>query len=112
MKEIITFCQRERLILLIDDLYYTTQDHSIHSRRLSSHWNIKEFGLFLFNSISKCLIGDCEEKRVRKYFERTGIDLTVVDTKTASMNLCPNIDISSDGVKLSIICTRKNVTNL
>ena len=26
------------------------------------------------------------------------------------MNLRPNIDISSDGVKLSIVCTRKNVT--
>ena len=68
LKEIITFCHRESLILLIDNLYYTTQGPPIYSRKLPSHWNIK----VLFNMISKCLIGECEKEKRGKVFRVYG----------------------------------------
>ena len=55
--------------MFIDYLYYTT--HSF-KKVIESHWNIKKFGLFLFNSISKCLIGECEKEKREKVFRVYG----------------------------------------
>lgn len=98
MQEIIKFCQRERLVLLADEVYqtniYQPKQLPFHSfkkvlRSMGSKYD--QFELFSFHSVSKGMIGECGRRG--GYYECTGIDQEVIDQlyKVSSVSLCPNV---------------------
>ncbi|KAI8800858.1 pyridoxal phosphate-dependent transferase [Cladochytrium replicatum] len=98
MKEIIKFVQKERLVLLADEVYqtniYMPERLPFHSfkkvlKSLGPEYDSVE--LISFNSVSKGMIGECGRRG--GYFECTGIDKSVKDLfyKVASVSLCPPV---------------------
>ncbi|ORX85886.1 PLP-dependent transferase [Basidiobolus meristosporus CBS 931.73] len=98
MRDVIDFCQRERLVLCADEVYqtniYVPEERPFHSFKKvlksmgSSYENVE---LFSFHSISKGMIGECGRRG--GYVECTGIDPKVIDQmyKISSISLCPNV---------------------
>lgn len=98
MREIIDFCQKERLVLLADEVYqtnvYKPRDRPFHSfkkvlRSMGEEYQNVE--LFSFHSTSKGMIGECGRRG--GYLECVNIDEGVLEQlyKVASISLCPNV---------------------
>ncbi|ORX89659.1 PLP-dependent transferase [Basidiobolus meristosporus CBS 931.73] len=98
MREVIEFCQRERLVLLADEVYQeniympsTRPFHSFKKVLKSMGPSFDDVELISFHSISKGMIGECGRRG--GYFELQGIEQEVVDQiyKISSVSLCPNV---------------------
>ncbi|KAF9579200.1 hypothetical protein BGW38_004635 [Lunasporangiospora selenospora] len=98
MREIIDFCQKQRLILLADEVYQTNiyfpakrPFHSFKKVLKSMGPAYEGFELISFHSISKGMIGECGRRG--GYFECEGLDAGVLQEiyKISSVSLCPNI---------------------
>jgi len=97
MKGIVDFCHRKRIILLADEVYQENiyGDKPFHS----FHSIVKEMGLadtfemISYHSTSKGFLGECGRRGGYFQFSKA-IDADVQDEmyKTASVNLCPNVD--------------------
>ncbi len=96
--DVIRFCQKERLVLLADEVYQDNvyaENKAFCSakkalRSLGSSY--ADFELVSFHSTSKGLIGECGRRG--GYMELCGIDPGVHAElyKLASVGLCPNLD--------------------
>ncbi|KAI9476564.1 MAG: pyridoxal phosphate-dependent transferase [Benjaminiella poitrasii] len=100
MRDIITFCHKQRLILLADEVYqtniYEPQERPFISfkKALMEHPDpeVKQrLELVSFHSISKGMVGECGRRG--GYFECVNFDKDVMDQlyKLASVSLCPNL---------------------
>ncbi|KAK9767227.1 alanine transaminase [Basidiobolus ranarum] len=98
MREVIEFCQREKLVLLADEVYQeniymprTRPFHSFKKVLKSMGPGFDDVELISFHSISKGMIGECGRRG--GYFECQGIEQEVVDEmyKISSVSLCPNV---------------------
>ncbi|KAF9963536.1 hypothetical protein BGZ70_007347 [Mortierella alpina] len=98
MREIISFCKKNRVILLADEVYqtniYRPEDRPFHSFKkvLKSMGPAYEgFEMISYHSISKGMIGECGRRG--GYFECEGLDDSVLEQiyKISSISLCPNV---------------------
>lgn len=97
MREIIRFCENERIVLLADEVYqeniYTAElpFHSFKKVLCSMGAQYDTVELISFHSISKGLIGECGRRG--GYYECVNIDQSIKDVlyKLASVSLCPPI---------------------
>ena len=98
IREIIDFAQKEKLVLLADEVYqtniYKPDQRPFHSfkkvlRSMGDDYNNVE--LFSFHSTSKGMIGECGRRG--GYLECVNIDDDVLAQlyKVASISLCPNV---------------------
>jgi aspartate/methionine/tyrosine aminotransferase len=100
MREIVTFCYEQRLLLLADEVYQTNiyeperRPFTSFKKALMDHplAEVREgVELVSFHSISKGMIGECGRRG--GYFECVNLDTQVLDQlyKMASVSLCPNL---------------------
>ncbi|KAG2200743.1 hypothetical protein INT47_002787 [Mucor saturninus] len=100
LKEIITFCYEQRLVLLADEVYQTniyepeTRPFVSFKKALMDHPSaeVREgVELVSFHSISKGMVGECGRRG--GYFECVNLDSQVLDQiyKMSSVSLCPNL---------------------
>ncbi|KAI7867069.1 pyridoxal phosphate-dependent transferase [Mucor mucedo] len=100
LKEIITFCYEQRLVLLADEVYQTniyepeTRPFVSFKKALMDHPSaeVKEgVELVSFHSISKGMVGECGRRG--GYFECVNLDSQVLEQiyKMSSVSLCPNL---------------------
>lgn len=100
IRDIISLCYKERLVLLADEVYQTniyepeTRPFISFKKALMEHPDqaVREgVELVSFHSISKGMIGECGRRG--GYFECVNIDPGVLEQiyKMASVSLCPNI---------------------
>ncbi|KAG0172783.1 hypothetical protein DFQ28_002943 [Apophysomyces sp. BC1034] len=100
IKEILTFCHEERLLLMADEVYQTNiyepekRPFVSFKKALMDHPNKKlqtEVELVSFHSISKGMVGECGRRG--GYFECCNLDPDVMQQiyKMASVSLCPNL---------------------
>lgn len=100
MREILSFCYEERLVLLADEVYqtniYEPQKRPFVSfkRVLCEHPDPcvrQNVELVSFHSISKGMVGECGRRG--GYFECCNFDPQVMEQlyKLASISLCPNV---------------------
>lgn len=100
MRDIVSFCYKERLVLLADEVYQTNiyepeqRPFISFKKALMDHPDAEvRDGLELvsFHSISKGMIGECGRRG--GYFECVNLDQHIMDQlyKMASVSLCPNL---------------------
>ncbi|KAI7864667.1 pyridoxal phosphate-dependent transferase [Spinellus fusiger] len=99
MRDIISFCHEERLVLLADEVYQTniyTQEKPFISFRkaLIEHPNLAirtQLELISFHSISKGMVGECGRRG--GYYECFNVDEEIIEQvyKMASVSLCANL---------------------
>ncbi|CAO0795806.1 unnamed protein product [Mucor circinelloides] len=100
LREIVSFCYKERLVLLADEVYqtniYEPEERPFISfkKALMDHPDaeVREgLELVSFHSISKGMIGECGRRG--GYFECVNLDQGVMDQiyKMSSVSLCPNL---------------------
>ncbi|KAK9694965.1 alanine transaminase [Basidiobolus ranarum] len=98
MHEVIEFCQKERLVLLADEVYQeniymptTRPFHSFKKVLKSMGSSFEDVELISFHSISKGMVGECGRRG--GFFECEGIEQEVIDEmyKISSVSLCPNV---------------------
>jgi alanine transaminase len=100
MRDILTYCYNQRVVLLADEVYQTNiyepeQRFFVSFKKaLMDHPDkqVREnVELVSFHSISKGMIGECGRRG--GYFEVTNFDPKIVEQlyKMSSVNLCPNI---------------------
>lgn len=100
MKDIVTFCYEQRLVLLADEVYQTniyeseTRPFVSFKKALMDHplTEVREgVELVSFHSISKGMIGECGRRG--GYFECVNLDSQVLEQiyKMSSVSLCPNL---------------------
>ncbi|KAI8995984.1 pyridoxal phosphate-dependent transferase [Gaertneriomyces semiglobifer] len=98
MRDILSFCAEENLMLLADEVYqaniYEPQQAPFHSFKKvlkSMGPECEHLELISFHSISKGMIGECGRRG--GYFECHGIDPAVKEMfyKVASISLCPPV---------------------
>ncbi|KAI7820682.1 pyridoxal phosphate-dependent transferase [Gamsiella multidivaricata] len=98
MCEIIRFCQKNKVILLADEVYqtniYEPEQRPFHSfKKILKSMGPEFEGLELisFHSVSKGMIGECGRRG--GYFECEGLCPTVLEQiyKISSISLCPNV---------------------
>ncbi|KAJ4843448.1 Glutamate--glyoxylate aminotransferase 2 [Turnera subulata] len=98
LKEILTFCYQENLVLLGDEVYqqniYQDERPFISSRKVLMDMGLpisKEVQLISFHTVSKGYWGECGQRG--GYFEMTNIPPESVDEiyKVASISLSPNV---------------------
>ncbi|KAJ2783081.1 alanine transaminase [Coemansia javaensis] len=94
IEEVVRFCERERLVLLADEVYqtniYTETNPFVSFKKVVSRLG-SPVELFSFHSISKGMIGECGRRG--GYYEAVNIDDQVMGQllKLASVSLCPNV---------------------
>ncbi|KAJ1962925.1 alanine transaminase [Dipsacomyces acuminosporus] len=94
IEEIVRFCERERLVILADEVYqtniYTGTNPFVSFKKVVSKLE-SSAELFSFHSISKGMIGECGRRG--GYYEAVNIEAGVMDQllKLASVSLCPNV---------------------
>lgn len=93
LQQVISFCQRQRLILLSDEVYQMnvyTDLPFISARSVACRMG-GDIEIISFNSISKGLVGECGHRG--GYFECHNIDPFVLEQfyKQCSINLCANV---------------------
>ncbi|KAJ2716543.1 alanine transaminase [Coemansia sp. D1744] len=92
--EIVRFCEREKLVLLADEVYqtniYTGTNPFVSFKKVVSQLQ-SPVELFSFHSISKGMIGECGRRG--GYYEAVNIDEKIMGqlVKLASVSLCPNV---------------------
>ncbi|KAJ2520459.1 alanine transaminase [Coemansia sp. RSA 2049] len=92
--EIVRFCERERLVLLADEVYqtniYTQTNPFVSFKKVVSQLQ-SPVELFSLHSISKGMVGECGRRG--GYYEAVNIDDAVMGQllKLASVSLCPNV---------------------
>ncbi|KAI8374543.1 pyridoxal phosphate-dependent transferase [Radiomyces spectabilis] len=100
MRDILTFCHEQRLVLLADEVYQTNiyepecRPFISFKKAMMEHPNKKiaqQLELVSFHSISKGMIGECGRRG--GYFELCNFDYKVEEQiyKMASVSLCPNV---------------------
>lgn len=100
MKDVLSLCYKERLILLADEVYQTNVYEPEQRPFVSFKKALKDHPdqavrdnqeLVSFHSISKGMIGECGRRG--GYFECVNIDPQVMEQiyKMASVMLCPNV---------------------
>ncbi|PVV00177.1 hypothetical protein BB559_000057 [Furculomyces boomerangus] len=95
MKDIISICEKEKLVILADEVYqtnvYMVDDFPFHSFKKVISEMKSNVELFSFHSISKGMFGECGKRG--GYMEMYNIDQNVMDqlTKMATVSLCPNV---------------------
>ncbi|GAA5816580.1 hypothetical protein MFLAVUS_010110 [Mucor flavus] len=100
VRDIITFCHEQRLVLLADEVYQTNiyepeaRPFVSFKKALMDHPDaeVREgVELVSFHSISKGMIGECGRRG--GYFECVNLDSLVLEQiyKMASVSLCPNL---------------------
>ncbi|KAJ2756027.1 alanine transaminase, partial [Coemansia nantahalensis] len=94
VEEVVRFCERERLVLLADEVYqtniYTGTNPFVSFKKVVSRLG-SPVELFSFHSISKGMVGECGRRG--GYYEAVNIDDQVMGQllKLASVSLCPNV---------------------
>ncbi|KAJ1796077.1 alanine transaminase, partial [Coemansia sp. RSA 2399] len=92
--EIVRFCERERLVLLADEVYqtniYTGTNPFVSFKKVVSQLG-SSVELFSLHSISKGMVGECGRRG--GYYEAVNIDDEIMAQllKLASVSLCPNV---------------------
>jgi alanine transaminase len=99
MKDVISFCREERLVLMADEVYQANVYYPREKPWASFKKILFDMGpdysdhveLISFHSISKGMIGECGRRGA--YFECVNIDPLVLAEiyKLASISLCPNV---------------------
>ncbi|KAJ2699201.1 alanine transaminase [Coemansia spiralis] len=94
IEEVVRFCERERLVLLADEVYQTniyTETHPFVSFKKVVSRLQSPVELFSFHSISKGMVGECGRRG--GYYEAVNIDDQIMGQllKLASVSLCPNV---------------------
>lgn len=94
MKEIVRFCERERIVLMADEVYQVNiyeEDLEFVSFKKVVRDLDSNVELFSFHSVSKGLFGECGLRG--GYMECVNVDQDVVDLiyKCMSVALCPNL---------------------
>ncbi|KAJ2558453.1 alanine transaminase [Coemansia sp. RSA 1933] len=92
--EIVKFCEREKLVLLADEVYqtniYTGTNPFVSFKKVVSQLG-SPVELFSLHSISKGMVGECGRRG--GYYEAVNIDEEIMAQllKLASVSLCPNV---------------------
>eukprot|EP00455_Lapot_gusevi_P040989 TRINITY_DN4706_c0_g1_i1.p1 TRINITY_DN4706_c0_g1~~TRINITY_DN4706_c0_g1_i1.p1 ORF type:complete len:482 (+),score=171.06 TRINITY_DN4706_c0_g1_i1:57-1502(+) len=96
MKDVIAFCNEQKLILMADEVYqtniYNSQRPFISFKKLVAQMGLTDLELVSFHSVSKGFVGECGRRG--GYFELHNIDPEVKMQlyKLASINLCSNVE--------------------
>ncbi|KAI8910128.1 pyridoxal phosphate-dependent transferase [Gorgonomyces haynaldii] len=95
MREIVKFCEQEKLVLLADEVYQTNvyqQDLPFVSFKKVVRSMNSSVELISFHSVSKGMVGECGRRG--GYFECVNIDPQVKEMlyKIASVSLCPPVN--------------------